>query len=93
MKKLEKKTFYTIFSIISLFIVITIIVFNVQSYNKEYNGIKTNLSRMNMMFFKEPDRKPINDDNIRGIPQDENGRMEPPNVNMGEPPEKPNENN
>ena len=37
--------------------------------------------------------KPIDNDNIRGIPQDENGRMEPPNGNMGEPPEKPNENN
>ena len=60
MEKLEKKTFYTIFSIISLFIVVSIIVFNVQSYSKEYNGIKTNLSRMNMMFFAGPNRKPIN---------------------------------
>jgi len=60
MEKLEKKTFYTIFSIISLFIVVSIIVFNVQSYSKEYNGIKTNLSRMNMMFFGGPNRKPIN---------------------------------
>ena len=60
MEKLEKKTFYTIFSIISLFIVVTIIVFNVQSYSKEYNGIKTNLTRMNMMFFEGANRKPIN---------------------------------
>ncbi|MBQ2872401.1 MAG: HAMP domain-containing histidine kinase [Bacilli bacterium] len=60
MEKLEKKTFYTIFSIISLFIVVTIIVFNVQSYSKEYNGIKRNLTRMNMMFFGGPNRKPIN---------------------------------
>lgn len=62
MEKLEKKTFYTIFSIISLFIVISIITFNVQSYSKEYNGIKTNLTRMNMMFFGGPNRKPINQD-------------------------------
>ena len=60
MEKLEKKTFYTIFSIISLFIVISIIVFNVQSYHKEYNGIKTNLTRMNMMVGGRPNRKPIN---------------------------------
>ena len=60
MEKLEKKTFYTIFSIISLFIAISIIVFNVQSYYKEYNGIKKNLTRMNMMFFAGPNRKPIN---------------------------------
>ena len=60
MEKLEKKTFYTIFSIISLFIIVSIIVFNVQSYRKEYNGIKTNLTRMNMMVGGHPNRKPIN---------------------------------
>ena len=62
MEKLEKKTFYTIYSIISLFIVIAIITFNFQSYSKEYNSIKTNLTRMNMMFFGGPNRKPINQD-------------------------------
>jgi len=62
MEKLRKKTFYTIFSIISLFIVISIITFNVQSYSKEYNGIKTNLTRMNTMFFGGPNRKPFNQD-------------------------------
>ena len=62
MEKLEKKTFYTIFSIISLFIVISIIIFNIQSYSKEYNGIKTNLTRMNTMFFGGPNRKPFNQD-------------------------------
>jgi len=60
MEKLEKKTFYTIFSIISLFIIVSIVVFNVQSYHKEYNGIKTNLTRMNMMVGGRPNRKPIN---------------------------------
>jgi len=62
MEKLKNKTFYTIFSIISLFIVISIIIFNVQSYSKEYNGIKTNLSRMNMMIVGRPNRKPPNQD-------------------------------
>ena len=60
MEKLEKKTFYTIFSIISLFIVSSIIVFNVQSYHKEYNGIKNNLTRMNIMVGGHPNRKPVN---------------------------------
>ncbi|MBQ3511535.1 MAG: HAMP domain-containing histidine kinase [Bacilli bacterium] len=59
MDKLKNKTFYTIFSIISLFILVTTIVFNIQSYQKEYNGIKTNLTRMNRMFFETPNKKPI----------------------------------
>jgi len=60
MEKLKKKTFYTIFSIISLFIIVSIIVFNIQSYRKEYNGIKTNLTRMDMMVGGHPNRKSIN---------------------------------
>ena len=60
MEKLEKKTFYTIFSIISLFILISIIALNVQSYSEEYNGIKTNLSRMNTVFLGGPNKVPIN---------------------------------
>ncbi|MBQ7140666.1 MAG: HAMP domain-containing histidine kinase [Bacilli bacterium] len=60
MKNLKLKTFYTIFSIISLFIIISIIIFNIQSYSKEYNGIKRNLTRMNMMVDGPPNRKPIN---------------------------------
>lgn len=62
MDKLKNKTFYTIFSIISLFILVTTIVFNIQSYQKEYNGIKTNLTRMNRMFFETPNKKPITKD-------------------------------
>ena len=62
MEKLEKKTFYTIFLIISLFIVITTIFFNAQSYQEEYNGIKANLEKMNLMFFGNPNRKPVNKD-------------------------------
>ena len=62
MEKLEKKTFYTIFSIISLFIIVTTIIFNFQSYRKEYSGIKTNLTRLNMMIFGVPNRNPFNQD-------------------------------
>lgn len=47
MEKLRDKTFYTIFFIISSFIVLIVIFFNIQSYQKEYNGIASNLSRMN----------------------------------------------
>lgn len=63
MKKLEKKTFGVTFSIISLFIIMPIIIFNVQSYHKEYNGIETNLLRMSRMFFLGQNKKPINQDN------------------------------
>jgi len=62
MEKLKNKTFYTIFSIISIFIIVAIITFNTQSYQKEYNGIKTNITRINTMFFGGPNRKPINQD-------------------------------
>ena len=61
MEKLKNKTFYTIFSIISLFLIVAIIIFNAQSYRKEYNGIKTNLSRMNMIFFGGHNKKPNQD--------------------------------
>ena len=64
MEKLKKKTFWTLFLIISLFILTTTIIFNVQNYRKEYNGIKTNLTRMNLMFFNNPPRKPFNNDLI-----------------------------
>ena len=64
MEKLKKKTFYTIFLIISLFILITTIFFNIQNYRKEYNGIKTNLTKMHLMFFDSPPRKPFNKDLI-----------------------------
>ena len=60
MKKLKIKTFYTIFSIISIFIISAIIALNIQNYRKEYNGIKNNLTRINMLFFNPPNRKPIN---------------------------------
>ncbi len=44
MKKLSRKVNLTIFSIISLFLLIIIIVYNVQSYQREYNNIHRNLS-------------------------------------------------
>lgn len=46
MKELNKKVFITIFSIISIFIVFGIIVYNVSAYKKEYNNVLRNLSFM-----------------------------------------------
>lgn len=43
MKELNRKVFKTIFLILSLFIVIGIIIYNVSSYKKEYDNVKRNL--------------------------------------------------
>ena len=44
MKELNKKVFKTIFIILSIFIVSGIVVYNVQSYIKEYDNVKRNLN-------------------------------------------------
>ena len=62
MKKLKKKTFYTIFIIISIFLISIIIIFNFQIYHKEYNSIKTNLTRIKLMIGDNPNRKPSDKD-------------------------------
>ena len=46
MKELNKKVFKTIFLILSLFIITGIIIYNVESYKKEYDNIKRNLTFM-----------------------------------------------
>ena len=46
MNNLRRKTFYTIFFIISLFIVFSIFIYNRQIYKEEYRGIENNLTRM-----------------------------------------------
>lgn len=61
MEKLKEKTFYTIFLIISLFLIIIIIFFNAQNYQKEYVGIKNNLTRINTMINGIPNKKPDDD--------------------------------
>lgn len=43
MKRLSKKTFLTIYLILSSFILFCLILINIDSYNKEYNGIRRNL--------------------------------------------------
>ncbi len=70
MENLKKKTFFTIFIIISLFAIIFAIFFNVQTYHREYEGILNNLTRMRNLTIKKPEyfdkeMKPINDDDLR----------------------------
>ncbi len=67
MENLKKKTFLTIFIIISLFAVFFATFFNVQTYHREYVGILNNLTRMrnltiqrHELFNKEI--QPMNDD-------------------------------
>lgn len=55
MKKLKKKIFWTLFSILSLFLIILLFIFNYQDYQKEKNNIQNSLTRINTVF--EKDRK------------------------------------
>ncbi len=70
MENLKKKTFFTIFIIISLFAVFFAAFFNIQTYHREYEGIRNNLTRMKNLtnqrhepFDKEI--KPIINDDLR----------------------------
>ncbi len=67
MENLKKKTFFTIFIIISLFALFFATFFNVQTYHREYAGILNNLTRMRNLTNPRPEpfdkeMKPINDD-------------------------------
>ena len=46
MEDLRKKTFYTIFTIISLFAILFTIIYNIQTYHSEYQRILRNLTKM-----------------------------------------------
>ena len=70
MENLKKKTFFTIFLIISLFAIFFATFFNVQTYHREYVGILNNLTRMrnltiekNELFDREI--KPIDEEELR----------------------------
>ena len=70
MEDLKKKTFFTIFSIISLFALIFAIFFNVQTYRREYTGILNNLTRMRNLILSgrnpfERDINSLNEDELR----------------------------
>ncbi len=69
MENLKKKTFFTIFIIISLFAIFFATFFNVQTYHREYTAILNNLTRMKNLIIQrhEPfdkEMKPINDDEL-----------------------------
>ncbi len=51
MNKLKVKTFTTIFSILSFILVVIIVVTNYQSYNREQENIKRNITRMDNLTF------------------------------------------
>ena len=53
MKKLKTKTFITISTLFTLFLVLVLAVYNIQNYNQEYRHVKDNLNRM---LKREPDR-------------------------------------
>ena len=60
MKELNRKVFITIFSILSLIIVGILIIYNVDSYKKEYDGIYRNLTMMKDRDKFVPDKDNIN---------------------------------
>ena len=54
MKRLSKKTFFTIFLIISSFLIIGITIYNYQIYKREYESVRRNLNSIDRMI---PDNK------------------------------------
>ncbi len=54
MKELNRKVFKTIFLLLSIFIILGIIVYNVNSYIKEYDNVKRNLVFMEDKYRPEP---------------------------------------
>lgn len=68
MENLRKKTFFTIFVIISLFAIFFATFFNIQTYHREYMGILNNLTRMKKLTLGKPnflDKEPNSDDRLR----------------------------
>ena len=69
MENLRKKTFFTIFGIISFFAVFFATFFNIQTYHREYTGILNNLTRMRNLTLGKPnplnqEKKPLDDDKL-----------------------------
>ena len=64
MKQLTKKTFITIFIILSSFLILSLIIFNVQSYSREYESFKRNLNLIN----ENKKETPLNDSSNKEAP-------------------------
>lgn len=82
MIKLRNKIFYTIFLIISLFLITITLFINIQSYNREYKNILNNLTRINRNFIDKPkidkfnfNNKLIMDYNIYSFILDKNNNI------------------
>lgn len=58
MKELNRKVFKTIFLILSLFIAIRIVIYNISSYKKEYDNIKRNLTFIEDRNINKPESNP-----------------------------------
>lgn len=58
MKKLKNKVFYVIFSILTLFLISILLIFNSQSYRQEANNVKENLIRMDEDKNKQNNKPP-----------------------------------
>lgn len=46
MKELSRKTFFTLFGILSAFLIISLVILNLQSYQREFEGVMRNLHMM-----------------------------------------------
>lgn len=57
MNKLRKKIFWTLFIILSLFLISILLIFNYQNYSQEKKNIEQNLLRMDISFDKNPQNK------------------------------------
>ena len=58
MKELNKKVFNTIFIILSIFLIVGILFYNISSYKKEYNNVKRNLTFMEERTAFKPEDNP-----------------------------------
>lgn len=71
MENLKKKTFSTIFTIISIFALLFAVIFNVQTYRREYQEIVDNLTRMENVISNKKDLhnvdmpRPIDNEELR----------------------------
>ena len=67
MKRLNKKTFFTIFLLISSFLIIGITIYNYQIYKREYESVRRNLNSIDRMIpdnKMDDSHKPKNIDNM-----------------------------
>ena len=66
MKRLNKKTFFTIFLLISSFLIIGITIYNYQMYKREYESVRRNLNSIDRMIPNkiEDNHKPRDIDNM-----------------------------